>query len=115
MPRRKKAEFECPPNGNYAAGGVPVDRIVLYKGEDAVVAAWPNVLEGVFESIKSVGGYIDWRVKAAVLRGVAHDLELRPEDVYWVKVRGRGTYVVPQCRAKGRTLKVYGIYFYPEG
>jgi len=123
MPRRKKAEFECPPDGNYAVGGVPVDKIEIRRGETAIIAAWPQTLERVFDALPIEGQYqglgfpwlclncIDWKLKA-IIAVVGKDVTLDPQDVYWVRVVGRGTYVVPQCRVKGRTVKVYGIYFY---
>jgi len=122
MPRRKKAEFECPLDGNYAVGGVTVDKIEVRKGETVIIAAWPQVLERLFDTLP-VGQFqetqfpwlcvncLDWKLRA-IIAVARESFVLNPEDVYWVKVVGRGTYVVPQCRVKGRTAKVYGIYFY---
>jgi len=89
-----------------------VERIVLYRGEAAIVYAWSGMRDTV-EALLSQKAERVVRVNKVglLVEGLREDVELDPRAVWQVRVKNRGVYQPVVERLKG-AVRVLSICFY---
>jgi len=89
-----------------------VEKIVLYKGEAAVVYAWGHARRYIEELLRQKAERVAYVNRVGMLaEGLREDVELDPSAVWQVRVRGRGVYQ-PIVERLGGTVKALTICFY---
>jgi len=89
-----------------------VRKIVLYKGETAIIYAWSVARDDVEELLRQKAERVARVYKVGILVEVLReDVELDPSAVWQVRVRSRGVYQ-PVVERLNSTVKVLSICFY---
>jgi len=89
-----------------------VSKIVLYRGETAVVYAWKEVREMVEDLLWTRAERVAQVNKIGILvENLYEDVELDPKMVWQVRVKGRGVYQPVIVRLNG-VVKVLSICFH---
>jgi len=89
-----------------------VDKIVLHKGETAIIYAWSDRRDAIEAFLRQKAESVTRVNKVGLMaESLRENVELDPRAVWQVRVFGRGVYQPVVERARGAT-RVISICFY---